>query len=210
MHELKKSHNQLQIPNPITSMTVPFPLDGCDTKQRYHQSPHGSQYSSLEHSLDSTWPKKKQQPLVYWWEKEIMPHHNATLPLCTPPSASSILSQWEECNCVIMLPEQHIFLKLCNCGLRYYYIHSSLWNCKIWLKNSSSWSFRTQTKAPKGGTIPCDHSGFLVTHLRKCRESHLLLHFGVLHLQDGICWFSLTFLQMPRPHVVYPVNEIHL
>lgn len=31
-----------------------------------------------------------------------------------------------------------------------------------------------------------------------------------MHIYDGISGVSLSLLEMPRPHVVYPVDEIHL
>ena len=37
-----------------------------------------------------------------------------------------------------------------------------------------------------------------------------LLHFGIMHVYDGVSGVSLSLLEMARPHVVHPVNEVHL
>ena len=37
-----------------------------------------------------------------------------------------------------------------------------------------------------------------------------LLHFGIMHVNDGVSGVSLPLLEMPRPHVVYPIYEVHL
>lgn len=37
-----------------------------------------------------------------------------------------------------------------------------------------------------------------------------LLHFGIMHVYDGVCGVSLSLLEMAGPHVVYPVNKVHL
>lgn len=39
---------------------------------------------------------------------------------------------------------------------------------------------------------------------------HLLLDFGVLHVVDGVSRVSLSLFQVPRPHVVHPVDQIDL
>lgn len=39
---------------------------------------------------------------------------------------------------------------------------------------------------------------------------HLLLYFGVLHVIDRVSRVSLSLFQMPRPHVVHPVDQIDL
>lgn len=39
---------------------------------------------------------------------------------------------------------------------------------------------------------------------------YLLLYFGIVHVYDGIGGVSLSFLEVSRPHVVNPVNQIHL
>lgn len=38
----------------------------------------------------------------------------------------------------------------------------------------------------------------------------VLLHFGVLHVSDGVSGVPLALFQVPRPHVVHPVDLIHL
>lgn len=37
-----------------------------------------------------------------------------------------------------------------------------------------------------------------------------LLYFGIVHVYDGIGGVSLSFLEVSRPHIVNPVNKIHL
>lgn len=39
---------------------------------------------------------------------------------------------------------------------------------------------------------------------------YLLLYFGIVHVYDGVGGVSLSFLEVSRPHVVNPVNQIHL
>lgn len=39
---------------------------------------------------------------------------------------------------------------------------------------------------------------------------YLLLYFGIMHVYDGVGGVSLSFLEVSRPHVVNPVNQIHL
>lgn len=39
---------------------------------------------------------------------------------------------------------------------------------------------------------------------------NVLLHFGILHVSDGVGRVPLAFFQVPRPHVVHPVDLIHL
>lgn len=41
-------------------------------------------------------------------------------------------------------------------------------------------------------------------------EVLLLLYFRIVHVNDGISGISLSLLKVARPHVVHPVNEIHL
>lgn len=196
----------------MTALIVPFPLDECDTKQRYHQSPHESQYSSLEHSLDSTWPKKSSSISALTGKRGPAPPQRHSLPCYTPSifhliNSQSVLGMQFQ---VITLPERHIFFfnyVIMGYGTVTYTLPFGI--VKSTLNNSSFWSLghgaRLLRDKPFLAITSVSHST-----LRKMRVSHLLLHFRVLHLQDGICWFSLTFLQMPWPHVVYPVNEIHL
>lgn len=37
-----------------------------------------------------------------------------------------------------------------------------------------------------------------------------LLYFGIMHVNDGVSGVSLSLLEMTGPHVVHPVNEVHL
>lgn len=54
------------------------------------------------------------------------------------------------------------------------------------------------------------------THVNKSTSNHpmtlvySLLHFGIMHVYDGVGGVSLSFLEVPWPHVVNPVYEIHL
>lgn len=37
-----------------------------------------------------------------------------------------------------------------------------------------------------------------------------LLHFWIMHVYDGICRIPLSLLEMAGPHIVHPVNKVHL
>lgn len=37
-----------------------------------------------------------------------------------------------------------------------------------------------------------------------------LLYFGIMHVYDGIGGVPLPLLEMTGPHVVHPVNKVHL
>ena len=39
---------------------------------------------------------------------------------------------------------------------------------------------------------------------------HSLLYFGIMHVYNSIGGVSLSLLEMAGPHVVHPVNEVHL
>lgn len=39
---------------------------------------------------------------------------------------------------------------------------------------------------------------------------HSLLNFGVMHVYDGISGVSLSLLEVTGPHVVHPVDQVHL
>lgn len=39
---------------------------------------------------------------------------------------------------------------------------------------------------------------------------YLLLYFGIMHVYDGISRVSLSLLEVAGPHVVHPVNKVHL
>lgn len=137
-------------------MTVPFPLDGCDTKQRYHQSPHGSQYSSLEHSLDSTWSQKSSSISALTRKRRLAPPQCPILPLCTssifrpnplPVSERNAISSYHITRLTMWLWAM-VLLHTLPFG-----------TVEATLNNVAFWSFRTWSKAPKGRTTPCCHFG---------------------------------------------------
>ena len=145
-----KSYNWLQIPIPITTVTISFPLDGCDTKQRYHRSPRGSQYSSLEHSSDSTWPKKSSSVSALMRKRRLFPPQCHTLP-CVLRSIFQTPSWWEECNLKSSKYQKKSVFSFMLPWLWGSYIHASFGTK---LDTLGTWS-----EAAEGGPIPCCHSG---------------------------------------------------